>query len=112
MFIAEITDNFKTLMNQGPMTAEVYLMQAVQILDAQFGEGYAKKTPSLVGMFMLTAALDAGGGLLAQQIRAGLQECGSNVSKYASTISDAIEYAAKDVVSEIAEVPSCGVNYD
>lgn len=50
--------SYRELMDQGPMTADYYLGEAVKRIDAQFGEGYAKKNPALVAEFMKVSALD------------------------------------------------------
>jgi hypothetical protein len=57
MLDVEITDA-GYLMRQAWMTADDYMMNAVERIDRQFGEGYAKKHPELVGAFMRTAAAD------------------------------------------------------
>jgi len=57
-----------TLMRQASMTAEDYMREAVTSIDNQFGEGYAKEHPELVGAFMKTAALDFGACVIARAI--------------------------------------------
>jgi hypothetical protein len=46
------------LMDQASMTAQTYLYKGVEAIDAEFGEGYARANPGLVGAFMQTAAAD------------------------------------------------------
>ncbi len=41
-----------TLVQQAPRTAELYLTEAVQAIDVQFGGGFAKGHPELVVAFM------------------------------------------------------------
>ena len=47
-----------TLMDQAPDTAQTYLVKAIRYIDRQFGDGYAKKNPALVGEFMRVSAMD------------------------------------------------------
>ncbi len=54
----KITASAETLMRQAGMTAAEYLSKAVDEIDSQFGEGFSKSHPDLVGAFMRTAALD------------------------------------------------------
>ena len=60
----------ETLMHQASMTADSYLTEAVKRIDTQFGKGFAKKHPELVGSFIQTAALD----YLAAMVKAGAQD--------------------------------------
>jgi hypothetical protein len=46
------------LMRQASKTANVYMLDAVEDIDAKFGEGYAKAHPELVGAYMRAAAAD------------------------------------------------------
>ena len=48
----------ETLMRQAGYTAEEWLRQAVEAIDNQFGEGFAKANPALVGSFIQGAGLD------------------------------------------------------
>ena len=48
----------ETLMHQAGYTAEVWLKQAVESIDNQFGEGFSKENPALVGSFIQGAGLD------------------------------------------------------
>ena len=67
-----------TLMRQAPATADVYLGQAIEMIDARLGKGYAKAHPELVGAFVQAAAADMSGALIARNDRG--QGCGHNVS--------------------------------
>lgn len=53
-----ITGSVETLMRQAPITIAEYLSHAVKHIDEQFGDGYAKKNPELVGAFIQASALD------------------------------------------------------
>jgi hypothetical protein len=60
--------DYETLMRQAPMTAEVYLMEAVECIDKQLGEGFAKNNPELIGDFIKTCAIDYHAGVLSKVI--------------------------------------------
>jgi hypothetical protein len=63
-----VTADNQTLMRQGPMTANEYLMSAIGHIDNELGEGYAAKHPELIAAFMQTSALDYGAGVIARAI--------------------------------------------
>ena len=42
------TCSYDTAMRQSPDTINFYLRNAVEMIDDEFGEGYAKKNPDLV----------------------------------------------------------------
>lgn len=42
------TCSYDTAMRQAPDTINFYLRNAVEMIDDEFGEGYAKKNPDLV----------------------------------------------------------------
>ncbi|KGK24271.1 hypothetical protein [Pseudomonas plecoglossicida] len=64
-----ITADYGTLMRQAGMTATDYMIDAVDAIDRQFGEGYAKKHPELVGAFIQTAAADFNAACLSVAIQ-------------------------------------------
>jgi hypothetical protein len=68
----QITASFETLADDGPMIVGDMLQKAIRIIDGEFGPGYARKHPALVGAFITAAGNDFNSALLAQQIRAGL----------------------------------------
>ena len=53
-----VTADFATLTRQAGMTADEYLGDAIQSIDARLGAGYAAKHPELIGAFMQTCAAD------------------------------------------------------
>ncbi len=78
----EVTADGTTLMRQAPMTAEYYLRGAVEQIDSVFGDGFAKKNPQLVGVFMQVSAQDLHTAMLkcgAQDIAAALEQIASAV---------------------------------
>lgn len=54
----QITDGIPVLLELAERNTAEYLKTAVQIIDAQFGEGYAKQNPALVGAFIQACAQD------------------------------------------------------
>lgn len=63
-----ITADATTLMRQASMTAQVYLKEAVECIDTEFGEGYAKDHPDLVAEFMHVSGQDFNNAILCQVI--------------------------------------------
>jgi hypothetical protein len=51
-------DTPEAAMRQAWMTANDYFMNAIECIDMQFGDGYAKQHPELVSAFMQTCARD------------------------------------------------------
>lgn len=92
----EITAKFDKLMKQALMTADVYMGEAVERIDRQFGGGFARKNPGLVGTFMQVAALDFGFAVLAQQLRAGLESVAENIPD-TEPIADALNEIADNM---------------
>ena len=74
-----ITASADTLMNQAPATTQVYLLKAIDYIDNEFGIGYAKANPALVGAFIQASATDLGCAIIAQQVRAGLESIMENM---------------------------------
>lgn len=56
------------LMRQAPMTADLYMGEAIRSIDKSFGDGYAAEHPELVGAFIQASALDFGASLIAKAI--------------------------------------------
>lgn len=53
-----ITDGIPVLLERAEQNTAEYLKAAVQAIDAQFGEGFAKQNPALVGAFIQACAQD------------------------------------------------------
>ncbi len=62
----ELTDN--DLFLQSLKSTSDVLNHARREIDAQFGEGFARQNPALVGQFMVSAVADFGIGVLAKRI--------------------------------------------
>jgi hypothetical protein len=58
----------ETLLRQAPMTANEYLLSAIDHIDAKLGAGYAAKHPELIAAFMQTSAIDLGTAEIARAI--------------------------------------------
>mgnify|MGYP006346391305 CR=1 FL=1 len=83
------------LMRQAASTAEFYMGRAVERIDAQFGEGFAKANPPLVAAFMRTAGEDFKGSMLTNS----LWELGSFLSFLGSEVEAASERQAAAIQS-------------
>lgn len=85
-----------TALRQAHYTAETYMVEAVREIDKLFGEGYAKKNPSLVGVFMQVAAADfhtaeMGGNIEGSQIAETLETIGLAFANLAKSFDRAID---------------------
>lgn len=56
--IPTITASPETLLHQACLTAAGYMSSAVEAIDSQFGQGFAKANPALVAAFMAAAGQD------------------------------------------------------
>lgn len=52
----EVSESPSTLMCQAPITVGDYMTQAIELIDIEFGEGYARAHPELVGAFLQATA--------------------------------------------------------
>jgi hypothetical protein len=59
-----------TLFKQAPMTANEYLIGAIDHIDAVFGNGYARAHPELVAAVVQACALDFGAAVIARAFEA------------------------------------------
>lgn len=77
-----ITAEFETLMEQAPMTTDVYLRKAIRSIDEAFNTtGYARTHPELVAAYLHACAIDYQTSCLT----GALQEIGDE-------ITSAVEY--------------------
>ena len=53
-----ISASYDSLLGQASDTVEVYLRRAIRMLDEQFGEGYARNHPELVGQIVRAMSSD------------------------------------------------------
>jgi len=67
-FSHSVSAGNSTLLRQAPITANEYLMSAIDCIDAKLGKGYAKAHPELIGAFMQTSAIDLGTAVIARAI--------------------------------------------
>lgn len=56
------------LMRQAGGRVQVYLSDAVKIIDGQFGKGYAKCKPELVAQFLTACSIDCVGMVIVQRL--------------------------------------------
>lgn len=80
-------DNEHNLMLQAVATAETYFEKAVRIIDAQFGEGYAKANPAVLAAFMGACSADFSATMLSNS----LTNLGAAISDSLSSIADSLE---------------------
>jgi hypothetical protein len=65
----DITADATMLMNQAGPTAAVYLRSAVDSIDREFGEGYARENPELVAAMVAAATADFSVALIVQTLQ-------------------------------------------
>jgi hypothetical protein len=61
-------DEFTNLMRQSAPTIDIYLGEAIEMIDNRLGDGYAKKHPELLGAFIQAASTDYAGSCIGKQI--------------------------------------------
>ena len=64
--MGHISATSEELLDQATPTAQRYLSDAVNIIDCEFGKGFAKNNPNLVAAFMQVAASDMNNATLAK----------------------------------------------
>ena len=62
------------------MTIEVYTSQVIEIIDNNFGDGFSKKNPSLVGTLVSACVEDYKSGLLSDAVMCISESVGRLVS--------------------------------
>ena len=77
-----ITASAAELMEQAHMTAALYLERAVKDIETQFGKRAARQHPELVAAYMQAASIDMAGAIIAQQIKAGLDEIATTIANH------------------------------
>jgi len=80
-------------MRQAGMRAHEYMIEAIRDIDGEFGEGFARAHPELVGAYMRTAAADFAATFQAdrlEEIGDSLEGISNNLVGGASGIADAI----------------------
>jgi hypothetical protein len=70
----------ESLLRQAKFTAQEYMVDAITEIDALFGEGYAKKHPSLVAGYMNTAALDFASSIQCKSTEEALELIATSLS--------------------------------
>jgi hypothetical protein len=72
----KITAEFHQLTEDAGRCASGWLSDAERCIDGQFGEGFAKEHPQLVGDFLKAAATAHGLVVVAQQLREACDDLG------------------------------------
>jgi hypothetical protein len=75
-----ISPDSETVTEQDSVIGSAGLSEAVVSIDAQFGGGYAKQHPILIGSFMLASAIVSTGAAAAQQAHRGLMAVASAIT--------------------------------
>lgn len=65
-----ISASSDTLMRQAPMTADLYLSEAIEAVEKRMGAGAAAKHPEIVAAFVNASALDFGAAIIARALEA------------------------------------------
>ena len=71
----DITASYETLMNQAPSTVELYMLEGANIIEKQFGQGYAFKHPELLSAFIIACSNDFATACITKAI----QQCASEI---------------------------------
>ena len=79
-----ITASGDTLMRQAPATIEVYMIDAVDMIDKKFGTGYSQKHPELVAAFIQASSVDLASAIITK----GLQEIGNSIIELSEAIKE------------------------
>lgn len=69
----------ETGMRQAPMTMNHYMLDSIEFIDQQFGEGYAKKNPTLLAAFITGSSNDFVGMMLHNMLENVLDSRGLEV---------------------------------
>jgi hypothetical protein len=87
------------------MTTECYFTKAITRIDGEFGEGYAKNHPELLGAYIQASASDLNSATLAQQVRLGLREIAQSIEASSlaglGTLAEGINEGLKDIAEKI-----------
>lgn len=76
----------ETLMRQAGMTADYWMQQAIESIDARLGEGYASKHPELISGFIIAASNDQ----KAMHIKEMSESLSSQLDKLTSQIEESL----------------------
>ena len=95
----------EAVMRQAWMTAEEYFTSAIECIDKQFGDGYAKLHPDLVGAFMQTAARD----FHSTMMKVAAQDTDCAIYNASETISVAINAVAEATANCAVHLKYLGV---
>ncbi len=83
-----IEASFDALLDQAADTPAVYLLKAVENIDATFSPGYAAKHPELVAAYIQAAASDFNASTFCKIIEQAAVHIAEKLGSIASSISD------------------------
>jgi hypothetical protein len=67
-------------MRQAGSTADAYLKDGIECIDARLGKGFAKDHPELLAAFMRTAAMDFATMWVTEQVIAAIRDAAERVT--------------------------------
>lgn len=89
----DVTAGMTTLFLQAPKTVSEYMTKAVDAIDSEFGKGFAKNNPALVGAFIQASTQDFHTAMM----KVAAQDLGGNLNG----LSMAIESLSTSLLSGI-----------
>ena len=81
----------RLLLRQAPMTANEYLMSAIDHIDQQLGKDYARSHPELIAAFMQTSAIDLGTAVIARAVESLSNSLVGAFNEMQESVADAID---------------------
>jgi len=90
---SSITADWSKLVDDAPDAVSNFLYRAVQCIDKQLGNGYAKQHPELVGSFIEAAAIEEHGCIIGKCIL----ELRDSLDEHRVAIWDSAEHIAEHI---------------
>jgi len=97
---------YETLMRQAPMTAEVYLAEAIESIEKRMGEGAAEKFPQIVAALITAAATDYHAAMFSHRVAPALLEIGDSIRMSGDlfrAVGESIETAGQSIADGLSE---------
>lgn len=94
--------SYDTLMRQAPVTADTYLVEAIESVEKRMGKGAAEKYPQIVAALITAAATDYHAAMFSHRVAPALQDVGESIrmaGESVRAIGDSIE-AAGQVIAD------------
>lgn len=89
----KITASWETLVKDGFYSASTYFHQVIESIDNEFGKGYAKEHPELIGAYMNAAAK----GHQATVIGKCIQELAEEIEKAGDAIYSGLNNISEEL---------------